>query len=117
MAQSLAKADTLLQPEYLVYIYHRPENQHEGQNDWEMRTSTPDLNVALDKAESLYESQGYRKVEVKHRIIDPKTALMQDYTFKVFASEKDKLPQEVWLASFAVLFAAAGVIWFLAALF
>ena len=117
MAQVLAKADSSSQPEYSVYIYHRPENQHEGQNDWEMRTITQDLNVALDEAESLYESQGYRKVEVKQRIIDPKTELMRDYTLKVFASEKDKLPPEAWLTSFAVLFAAAAVIWFVSSLF
>lgn len=117
MAQAFAKADILSQPEYSIYIYHRPENQHEGQNDWEMRTMTLDLNEAMDEAESLHRSQGYRKIEVKQRIIDPKTALVHDYTLKVFATERDKLSLEVWLASFAVLFSAAAVIWFLNAFF
>ncbi len=117
MAQALAKADTSTQPEYSIYIYHRPENQHEGQNDWEMRTITPDLNAAMDEAESLYQSQGYRKVEVKQRVVDPKTEVARDYTLKVFATERDELPLEAWLASFAVLFSAGAVFWFLTALF
>jgi len=113
MAQAFASA----QPEYSIYIYHRPENQHEGQNDWEMRTITPDLNAAMDEAESLYQSQGYRKVEVKQRVVDPKTEQARDYTLKVFAVERDKMPFEAWLACFAVLFSAAAVIWLLSALF
>lgn len=117
MPQAFAKAQTLIEPEYSVYIYHRPENQHEGQNDWEMRTSTLDLNVALDEAESLYESQSFRKVEVKQRIVDPKTEQVRDYTLKVFANDKDAMRLHLWFAAFCVLFVSMGMVALLAKIF
>ncbi|MEM7651375.1 MAG: hypothetical protein AAF204_04760, partial [Pseudomonadota bacterium] len=97
MAHAFAKAHPDSQPEYSVYIYHYPENQHEGQNDWEMRTSTPDLNLALHKAQSLYASQSYRKVEVKQRFLDPKTEKMRDATLKVFAHETHPASMSAWV--------------------
>lgn len=86
MSQAYAHAHTASSsgPEYAVYIYHHPENLMEGQNDWEMRVLTPDLKNALEKARSLYESRGYRMVEVKKRAMDMRTARMQDQTLKVF---------------------------------
>lgn len=104
MAPAFARAQTALQPEYSVYIYHHPENQHEGQNDWEMRTSTFDLNAALDEAETLYQSQSFRKVEVKQRVVDPKTEQMRDYTLKVFTREQEAQRLRIWVACFGVLF-------------
>ena len=115
MAHAFAKADAYVQPEYSVYIYHHPENQHEGQNDWEMRTITPDLNRALDEAESLYQSQSYRKVEVKQRIVDPKTAQMRDHTLKIFSRDKTDVPVHTWFMAFGVVLAIAGVVYLSAA--
>ena len=113
MAHAYAKASIDAQPEYSVYIYHRPENQHEGQNDWEMRTITPDLNAALDEAESLYESQSYRKVEVKQRVVDPKTSQIRDFTLKVFAQDHSHSFSEMWFAAFGVVLVALGVVFVL----
>lgn len=117
MAQAIAKAGLSMQPEYTVYIYHRPENQHEGQNDWEMRTITPDLNAALDEAESLHQSRSYRKVEVKQRIVDPKTESVRDYTLKVFAQDAGSVSFGLWLAAASVLLLAAMSVWGIFALF
>ncbi len=111
MVQAFAKADTHAQdvqvPEYSVYIYHRPENQHEGQNDWEMRSTTYDLNAAINEAVSLHESEGYRKVEIKKRLVDPDTALAQDQVLKVFMHEKIDFPLEAKLAISSVLMCLA----------
>lgn len=96
-------------PEYSVYIYHHPENQHEGQNDWEMRTMTPDLNAAMDEAESLYQSQSFRKVEVKQRIIDPKTDNVCDYTLKVFSDDQTLFKGVIWAGVLSVLSVASGI--------
>lgn len=118
MPQAFAKPyNTSVQPEYSVYIYHRPENQHEGQNDWEMRTSTLDLNAALDEAESLHQSQSFRKVEVKQRIMDPRTEQVRDYTLKVFAHDKDGARLHTWFAAFGILFIAMGVVALLTKIF
>ena len=114
MAHAFAKASPYAQPEYSVYIYHRPENQHEGQNDWEMRTITPDLNAALDEAQSLYQSQSYRKVEVKQRIIDPKTAHTRDLTLKVFTGDKTDISVTTWFLAFGVVLGVSAAVYFAA---
>ena len=117
MVQTLAQSDVLMQPEYSIYIYHHPENQHEGHNDWEMRSTTFDLNAALDEAEALFGSQGYRKVEVKQRLFDPKSDVVRDFTLKVFGQEKEKISPEAWIASASVLFCALSLVWFLTTVF
>ena len=115
MAHAFAKADdSYAQPEYSVYIYHRPENQHEGQNDWEMRTITPDLNMALDEAETLYQSQSYRKVEVKQRIVDPKTSQIRDLTLKIFSRDDGAQPFWFWISSLSVLLVGVIAVYFIA---
>ncbi|MBL4803649.1 MAG: hypothetical protein JKY71_02195 [Alphaproteobacteria bacterium] len=107
MVQAFAKADIQATdtqgPEYSVYIYHRPENQHEGQNDWEMRSTTYDLNAAINEAVSLHESEGYRKVEIKKRLFDPETSAVKDQVLKVFMHEKVDIPLEAKLALCSVL--------------
>lgn len=117
MAQAFAKGSISAQPEYSVYIYHRPENQHEGQNDWEMRAHTVDLNAALDEAETLYQSKSYRKIEVKQRIMDPRTKQVRDYTLKIFADEKNKIALKIWLSAIVTLIGAGAVIWGLTHIF
>lgn len=120
MAQACAKAGISVQTEYSVYIYHLPENQHEGQNDWEKRRVTADLNAAMREARMLYRSRGYRKVEVKQRLKDPRTRLMRDHTLKVFGLESGGLASRfacgIWPVGLAVFFCAAAV-WALQVLF
>jgi len=96
-------------PAYAVYIYHYPENHMEGQNDWEMRTLTADLKTALKDAQSLYDSRGYRRVEVKKRVHDSKYAHTRDTTLKVFDCEsgKDVFKRRCALA---VVFSAAATL-------
>jgi len=90
MAYAFARAALSSSSEYSVYIYHHPQNQCEGQNDWEMRTSTSDLNTALDEAEALYRSNSFRKVEVKQRVVNSKTRQVKDYTLKIFSGRNDR---------------------------
>ncbi len=112
MGQAFAEAESQAidtqSPEYSVYIYHRPENQHEGQNDWEMRSTTIDLNAAINEAVSLHESEGYRKVEIKKRLIDPDTMAVSDQILKVFVHDKEEdVPLEAKLAITSVLMCLA----------
>ncbi|MCB1720708.1 MAG: hypothetical protein H6860_06100 [Rhodospirillales bacterium] len=97
------------EPAYAVYIYHYPENQMEGQNDWEMRTLTSDLKTALQDAQSLYKSCGYRRVEVKKRVHDSKSARTRDTIFKVFDCDSGK---EIFKrrCALAVVFGAAAAL-------
>ena len=108
MPQAFAKANPL-QPEYSVYIYHHPENQHEGQNDWEMRTVTRDLDKALNEARSLYRSQSFRKVEVKQRIVDPKTENPKDFTLKIFSEDRTDPALSTWVVAFGLVLSLAAL--------
>lgn len=117
MAEAIAKAEAFTSPEYSVYIYHRPENQHEGQNDWEMRTITPDLKFALDEAEALYESKGYRKVEVKQRVVDYKTDKIHDHTLKIFSSHKKTVFVEFWFCALGLSLIGVGILLMFSGLF
>ena len=84
MASALAKSQHNAQPEYSVYIYHHPENQLEGWNDWEMRKVTSDLSEALDEAKLLFESDEFEKVEVKRKSFDAHNGSVKDMTLKVY---------------------------------
>ena len=90
MVHAFARPVFSAPPQYTVYIYHHPENRLEGQNDWEIRTITADLKQALREAASLYESQGYRMVEIKKRVTNPKTAQSRDRTLKIFDGRSGK---------------------------
>jgi hypothetical protein len=83
MAYASVKARPVPQPRYTVYIYHRPENQIEGQGDWEMRSVSEDLQSALDEAHRLYDSENFKKVEIKQKIHDPRTQSFSDQTLRV----------------------------------
>lgn len=113
MAQAPAKAHPFLHPEYSVYIYHLPENQHEGQSDWERRSVSADLKVALDEAYRLFKSRNFKRVEVTQRHSDPYTQAVKARTVKVFdlhAHENAAL-RWVGLFCFLVLACFAGY-WF-----
>ncbi len=81
------KADSTYQSEYSVYIYHNKDQTLDELNDWEKRITTPHLCHALREAKLLHRSKGYRKVEIKERLLDPKTAMVFDQTLKVFPSK------------------------------
>jgi hypothetical protein len=112
MSQAYAHAQTVSsqEPEYAVYIYHRPENQIEGQNDWEMRTLTQDLDAALREAKCLYQSRGYRKIEVKKRAPDTKGDCIRAKTLKVFDCNANKGGGKTRYALAAAFAAAAGLV-------
>lgn len=83
MAHLMVKAHPDSHSEYAVYIYHRPENQIEGQSDWEMRSVSRDLKAAMSEAQRLYQSENFQKVEIKQRVLDPRTQVTSDMTLKV----------------------------------
>ena len=111
MAHTAAKDSIFVQPEYSVYIYHLPENQHEGQNDWEMRTHTQDLRAAIDEARSLHSSQSYRKVEIKERTLDPKTETFKDKTLKIYRLEYKATPFKKAVFSIGIVLMSSACVW------
>ena len=111
MAHAVAKDSIFIQPEYSVYIYHLPENQIEGHNDWEMRTHTQDLRAAIDEARSLHSSQSYRKVEIKERTLDPKTETFKDKTLKIYRLEYKARPFKRMVFSIGIVLTSSLFVW------
>ena len=60
----------------------------------------------MDEAESLHQSQGYRKVEVKQRVVDPKTQKSRDYTLKIFTDDHTDTSRMSWILALSVLLGA-----------
>ena len=94
-------------PEYTVYIYHLPENQLEGQSDWEMRGMTNNLDIAMYEAQSLFESRNFKKVEVKQRMADPASEKVSDISIKIYEQAQAAAKVQTCFAPLMLLLGAA----------
>jgi hypothetical protein len=99
MAHAHVAAQQTSQLEYTVYIYHRPENQIEGQSDWEMRSVSRDRKSAMIEARRLYKTQNFKKVEIKQRVKNPRTTFDFDQTLKVLEQGRNrkKVMASLWI--------------------
>jgi hypothetical protein len=109
MAHALVKARPASQPEYTVYIYHHPENQIEGQGDWEMRSVNYDLRTAISEADRLFKSRNFKKVEIKQRIRDPRTRSVTDQTLKIFEPGQHAARWSTWVFTASVLLLSLAI--------
>ncbi|MFP4313050.1 MAG: hypothetical protein ACLFR0_01875 [Alphaproteobacteria bacterium] len=92
--------------EYSIYVYHDPKKKPE--KPWEMKGVTPDMNVAMKKAEELNDSREFKKVEVKKKFYDEKNARTIDMTLKTFEGEKKKEMGAVTLLAIGLVLCAAS---------
>lgn len=74
--------------EFSVYVYHYPEDIEDKHTDWEKMAVTGDLADATDKAEILYNSREFKKVEIKKKYYDARYQRIMDKTHKVFQDKK-----------------------------
>jgi hypothetical protein len=100
MAQAPAKAQGFLHPEYSIYVYHLPENQHEGQSDWEKRSVFSSSAAAFQEAYRLFETRKFKRVEIKQRQHNLYTQAVQAKTVKVLDLRAHKKAALFWLAAF-----------------
>ncbi len=80
--------------EYSIYIFHRPFHNDNNVDDpltWEKRHTTRNLKAAYRKAEKLFRSKAYDRVEIKKKIFDRRSASKTDRTLKIYQKNEDRL--------------------------
>ncbi|MBK9586318.1 MAG: hypothetical protein KA099_13165 [Alphaproteobacteria bacterium] len=79
--------------EYSVYIHH-PANDDRRTASWERAATTDCPETALKKAEILYLSKKYPKVEIKRKIFDRLSNRNKAETFRIFGQENTEILTE-----------------------
>ncbi len=113
MAQSAAMHDARkANIEYTVYTFQRGEGNAKSLERWQKQDSFSDISSAVEKAESLYNTGSYCKVEIKQKYVDPKNNRVIDATLKTYES---KVKHSVGHVALTGMAAALGLIAFLVA--
>lgn len=93
MGLALKKGEIFEQPvpandrdEYSVYIFLRPDPEHNDRHHWEKIKTTSHRRLALQKAMRLHKSRKYEKVEVKRKFFDKTLGRCVGATCKVYKS-------------------------------
>lgn len=79
--------------EYSVYIHH-PANDDRRSPAWERAATTSCPETALKKAEILYLTRKYPRVEVKRRVFDRITNSNRAETLRIFGQDKTEILSE-----------------------
>lgn len=79
-----------LETEYTIYAYHSYDEKKLGYNRWQRVTTSTDEAQAISKAEQLFKSQLYPKIEIKKKIFDNKKGRHKDTTFKIYENKPKK---------------------------
>lgn len=100
------------QAEYIIYAYNHFEPEKLGQNRWQRISTLSKSEQAVIKAEKLYESELYQKVEIKKKKFDEKKGCYISSTLRVY-QQKPAL-DAMKIASFVlILLAGAGYFFWL----
>ena len=70
--------------EYTIYAYNKYCEHTIGHNKWQYLSSSDNVDVALEQAKKLYESQEFEKIEVKKKAFDKKKQQNMVSTYRVF---------------------------------
>ena len=74
--------------EFSIYVYHYPEDIEDKHTDWEMMAVTTCIQEAVNTAQSLYDTNDFKKVEIKKKYFDAKYQRVIDATYKVFQKKR-----------------------------
>ena len=94
--------------EYTIYAYHSYDDNKLGYNRWQRVTSGDDPSQVLLKAEQLFQSKIYPKIEVKKKIFDDKKGCHKSSTLRIYEDS----PRKNYLTLAAILllaFTSAGL--------
>ncbi|MGZ9108415.1 MAG: hypothetical protein ACXW4B_06295 [Micavibrio sp.] len=102
MAQTAMMRDSAVNTEYTIYTFQR-EAGVKSQARWHKQDTLCDMNLALEKAGSLFDSGDFCKVEIKQKYTDPKNQRVIDTTVKVLERKTGKFFGAGLMALMAVL--------------
>lgn len=84
--QNSAKANI----EYTIYTFQKDAAKPKSAESWQKQETLSDMAQAMKKAEALYGSGKYCKVEIKQKYTDPKNNRVIDTTLKTYARKEKK---------------------------
>lgn len=76
--------------EYTIYTFQDCDKPSSGSEKWQRQDSLTDMTLAVKKAESLFKTGDYCKVEIKQKFSDLKNNRVIDTTFKVYKRQSKK---------------------------
>ena len=100
--------------EYTIYTFRRDQGQDNGPERWQKQETLDAMPAAMKKAEALYESGQYSRVEIKQKFTDPRNSRIRDTTLKTFEKGKNKRRIQATAAIAAIAAGCVGVILILA---
>lgn len=74
--------------EFSVYVYHYPEDIEMGHVDWKKESVSNCIQEAANQAQELFDTNNFKKVEIKKKYFDEKYGRMIDATYKVLQDKK-----------------------------
>lgn len=94
--------------EYIVYAYEGDESNKVDQNRWQKLMSGSDISEIMVRAEQLFHSQEYKKIEIKKTYFDKKKGLHRAATFRIL---EESTQSNVYLLSIFLMltFITAGL--------
>ncbi len=84
MSQLWFSSACVNKPEFSIYVYHHEFNIEDGFTDWERVSKTTCLQDAFHQAQLLFDSDDFKKVEIKKKYFDPKYQRLIDTPCKVY---------------------------------
>lgn len=94
--------------EYAIYTFDMPMAGGSGRSRWKKRDTRTEMAEALARAEAIFRTGKYGKVEVKQKYFDRKKNRNVDVTLRVYQTKGEKEINLAALFLFAFICAAAA---------
>jgi hypothetical protein len=114
MSKGIQKIQTYDDIEYAIYTFDYDYSSQNLPMRWKKYETLMDLSKAIKKAERLYNSGNYIKVEVKQKHFDFKRKRKIDKLLRVFEDNKEQHLDSLAILGFALLcgIVAFGLVYF-----
>ncbi len=76
--------------EYTIYTFQRCSDKAKAQERWQKQDTLADMGAAMTRAESLFDSGDFCKVEIKQKYMDHRNNRVVDTTLKVLERKAKK---------------------------
>ena len=89
--------------QYTVYAYNQYEDQMVGHNHWQRILTSDNAKQAILRAESLYETHRYQKIEIKKKVFDSQIGTHIDSVYKTYNEKQGRNMYTVGMMALAIV--------------
>lgn len=105
--ESSALSDTT---EYVIYGYDSFEDEKLGTNHWQLIASGSDCEEMVSRAETLFNSAQYQKIEIKQKTFNTRKGKHIASTYKIYEQKPDIKIMPI-IAILLIAFSLVGLIY------